>query len=92
MNAHVAKDGMTFLLPSGSRESAAPGAVATLGRRIGQAVAWLAEVPRRHAVVEELGRLSDHELTDIGLNRGDLPRIFDPAFVASRMQARKAGC
>ena len=41
---------------------------------------WLAEMPRRRAVLDELGRLSDHELADIGLTRGDLPRVFDPSF------------
>jgi len=92
MTAHVANDGMTFVLPGASRANTAPRRGAGLARRLGAAVAWLAGLPRRQAVMEELGRMSDHELADIGLARADLPRVFDPAFVASRMLARKAGC
>ncbi len=92
MNAHVAKDGMSFLPAAGSRKAAASGRSNGLTKRLTGAVQWLAQMPRRRAVLETLGSLSDHELSDIGLTRSDLPRVFDPAFVASRSFARRAGC
>jgi len=44
---------------------------------------WLADQPRRRAVLNELRSMSDHELADIGLARADLHRVFDPEFVAT---------
>ncbi len=38
----------------------------------------------RQAALSELSQLSDRELSDIGLNRSDLPNVFSPAFIASR--------
>jgi uncharacterized protein YjiS (DUF1127 family) len=32
--------------------------------------------------------MSDRELSDIGLSRGDLARVFDPAFAADYSRAR----
>src|SRR4051812_2688129 len=46
-------------------------------------VARLADWQRRRAVMAEMALMTDHELADIGLTRSDLPRVFDPAFVAS---------
>lgn len=89
MTAQVAKDGMTFLLPAGSRP--APRRRLAFARPAAAAVAWLADRLQRRVVLQELARLSDHELADIGLTRSDLPRVFDPAFVANRNFARKAG-
>ena len=64
--------------------------VRTPGRfaRLGAALRWVAEMPKRYAVLEELNRLSDHELADIGLSRGQLSYVFDPAFVAARNEER----
>ena len=45
--------------------------------------AWLSDMPRRRQVLNELRSLSDHELADIGLSRGDLHRVFEPDFVAT---------
>jgi uncharacterized protein YjiS (DUF1127 family) len=41
----------------------------------------LAAVPRRMAVLRELDSMTDRELADIGINRYDVGRIFDPEFV-----------
>ena len=46
--------------------------------RIGAAFRWIAELPRRRAVMDELASLSEHELADIGLTRSDLPHVFEP--------------
>ena len=91
MTAHVAKTGMTFLPAGGSRATSAPRRPGMLAEKVLASVRWLAEMPKRRAVLDELGRLSDHELADIGLTRGDLPRVFDPSFTASRNLPRPAG-
>ena len=43
----------------------------------------LARIQRR-SVIDELNTLSDRELADIGLNRSDLGRVFDPRFIRER--------
>ena len=97
MNALAAKDGMSFvMLASLSTAGIIASAPAISGYdnpprkplfgRVVKAVKWLADQPRRAAVVQELSALSDHELSDIGLTRGDVPRIFDPAFIAQRAE------
>ncbi len=59
-----------------------------LAARFRAALRWIVEMPQRHAAMAELSALSDHELADIGLNRGDLRFVFDPAFCAERNAAR----
>ena len=52
-----------------------------------QAGTWLDRIRTfgsRHATLNELAMLSDHELSDIGLSRSDIPRVFDPDFAAER--------
>ncbi len=92
MNAHVSNSDLTYVVPSALSTSGSA-AYATPSRRRG-IVAWLAslgewfaEMPRRRAVLSELSALSDHELADIGLARGDLPRVFDPEFAQRRQAA-----
>jgi uncharacterized protein YjiS (DUF1127 family) len=36
--------------------------------------------PERRAAYERLRGYTDRELADIGLTRGDLPRVFEPGF------------
>lgn len=48
---------------------------------IARLTAWLSDMPRRRQVLNELRSLTDHELADIGLSRGDLHRVFEPDFV-----------
>ena len=45
-------------------------------------LAWLRQWRQRRQVVSELALMSDRELSDIGLSRADLPRVFDPAFAS----------
>ncbi len=49
------------------------------------AVTFLATYPRRRALYDELNAMSDRELRDIGLTRGDLARVFDPDFAAPQL-------
>jgi len=52
--------------------------------------ARFAEWRSRQRVLNELAMLSDRDLADIGLTRGDLKQIFDPAF-AARYEAERTG-
>ena len=63
-----------------ARDAKAPGLFARIG-------AWL----RRRAAMDELAGLTDHELADIGLSRGDLAMAFDPNFVAQHNAERFGG-
>jgi uncharacterized protein YjiS (DUF1127 family) len=90
MNAQFAKPAESFALPGLTSEPRAH-RPAGVGAKLLAAVRWFAELPRRQAVLEELSALSDRELADIGLNRGDLPRVFDPAFAKARYKAGRAG-
>jgi uncharacterized protein YjiS (DUF1127 family) len=62
------------------------------GGRIAAALALLVTAVRnwfeKHATLAEMQRMSDRELADIGLTRGDLPRIFDAAFAADHARSR----
>lgn len=49
-------------------------------RRAVEAVAYVLDIPRRHAVLGRLVSLSDRELAAKGLTRGDLTRVFDADF------------
>ena len=51
------------------------------------AVTFLATYPRRRALYEQLNAMSDRELRDIGLTRGDLARVFDPDFATPQPAA-----
>ena len=52
--------------------------IGTVLGTLGSAVmAW----PRRRATYQQLTRLSDRELSDIGMVRGDIARVFEPDFV-----------
>lgn len=46
--------------------------------------AGLTAMIHRRAVTNELAALTDRELTDIGLNRADVGRVFDPRFERNR--------
>jgi uncharacterized protein YjiS (DUF1127 family) len=96
MNARVARDELAILLPNtmthyvrGDVETAPEAGRSGLLARAGAALRWLAELPKRRAVLDELGSLSDHELADIGLTRAELPLVFDPAFASDREQRRE---
>jgi hypothetical protein len=39
----------------------------------------------------ELQAMSDRELMDVGLNRGDLQRVFDPVYNRDLVTARGCG-
>ena len=44
----------------------------------------------RQATLSEMDTMSDRELADIGLTRGDVPRVFDADFVSDHARGRVA--
>ncbi len=42
----------------------------------------------KHGTLAEMEKMSDRELADIGLSRGDLPRVFDADFAADHARGR----
>jgi uncharacterized protein YjiS (DUF1127 family) len=91
MNARVAKEEIALLMPTtlaSYADTAYAAPVPQAPSAFARAVRWLVDLPRRRAVLAELAALSDHELTDIGLNRSELARVFDPSFAAQRSNAR----
>jgi uncharacterized protein YjiS (DUF1127 family) len=50
---------------------------AKIGQWFRNAFRAVAEYPRRRRVMDELSMLTDRELADIGLSRGDIGRVFD---------------
>ena len=86
--AHLAPAGLVYrdtdMGPLGGREPVSGFADRAgergVGRKIADALAWIAAWPRRHAELQELSALSERELADIGLARSDIKRVFDPAF------------
>jgi uncharacterized protein YjiS (DUF1127 family) len=69
-----------------------PRLFAAVGRGFATLARKIAAHAERRAVLEELSRLSDRELADIGLSRGELLLVFDPGFAAQREAARTARC
>ena len=93
MSAHVAKEEIALQMPnslsnyfkSEPEYMVVPEAAGTsVFARLGAAVRWIANLPARRSVMDELNALTDHELADIGLTRNELGRVFDPNFAARR--------
>jgi uncharacterized protein YjiS (DUF1127 family) len=101
MTTRVAKEEIAILMPSrlthyftDDRETLPATEGTTLGGRIATGFArvrtWLGARRANEQAVNELARLSDHELSDIGLVRSDLLRVNDPEFVAAHNSERLA--
>jgi len=97
MSAPLAKNQFTFSLGNmsyiGASYEDAPAYPAqevrqTSGGWIARGLRAVTEWYRRQAVLHEMAMMTDRELADIGLSRGDLPRVFDPAFAADRARGR----
>jgi uncharacterized protein YjiS (DUF1127 family) len=59
-------------------------AVKAVVRGIRATLGFLAAYPERVRTLRHLSNLSDRELADIGLSRGDLARVFDEDFAIPR--------
>lgn len=51
-----------------------------IGRVLGVIGSAIVAWPRKRATYEQLRQLSDRELADIGMVRGDIARVFEPGF------------
>lgn len=51
-----------------------------IGKALAAIGAALTSWPERRATYENLRALTDRELADIGLTRGDISRVFEPEF------------
>jgi uncharacterized protein YjiS (DUF1127 family) len=81
MNAYTSQEELA-LLPS-NRISYAEH-YATANSRRTSLRARIAGFFERQATLTELRRMTDRELADIGLNRGEVQHVFDPDFAAAR--------
>lgn len=103
MDARITKPEFDSAIPSSVRSMSQAEAVRleamrqrdeAIGRWLRKAVTSLyravAEYPRRRRVYSELATLSDRELADIGLNRGDISHIFEDEFRAREKLAANA--
>ena len=97
MNAPVAQDHFEFSL--GSLSYIGPSYEEPQTARVnapgGPAKSWFgrfmtafAEWRQRQVVLQEMQTMSDRELSDIGLSRADLARVFDPKFAADHSRGR----
>jgi uncharacterized protein YjiS (DUF1127 family) len=67
-----------------ARDEAVIAGMRQILHRIGQGIAAFAGAvrswPDRRRIYEDLRSLSDRELADIGLSRGDVAKVFEPDF------------
>ncbi len=93
MNAPISKQHLSLLMSDSLtyREPAVEAgnrpAATGLFARLRAAWAHLVSLPQRRAVLDELSMLTDRELSDIGLNRNELGRVFDPRFAQARQRS-----
>ena len=98
MNASTANDQFAFSLGDltyiDSAYEGEPTASIVRARKHGVArwfgclLAHATEWQRRRAIMQEMAMMTDRELSDIGLSRADLARVFDPTFAANRARGR----
>ena len=97
MSAPITNDQFSFSLGNlsyiGASYDEAPAPVVKLGGA--GLIAWFrglvakaTDWQRRRAAIEELGLMTDRELSDIGLTRTDLARVFNTTFASDRARGQ----
>lgn len=81
MNAFSSQQELAFL---SSAQAPATQPYARAASRPAGLFARIAAFFEREATFDELARMTDRELADIGLARSDVSRVYDPAFLAAR--------
>lgn len=79
MTAPIAKEQLKLLSSTNLTYGEAPVQASRgigLVQMVADAVRWVVTWPRRQAVMDELSRLTDRELSDIGLSRAELRSVF----------------
>ncbi len=71
MNAFINTSASAARAPHGTS-----GRFSRISAPVVRAGRWLRDMSRRNAVINELDRLSDRELADIGLSRGEIRSVF----------------
>ncbi len=97
MNAPITKDQLEFSLgnlsyigpryeePQTARVNSPSGDTKSwFGRLVSAVAGWR----QRQAVLQEMQTMSDRELSDIGLSRSDISRVFDPSFAQDHARGR----
>ena len=99
MTAPIAKSNLAFELPrqtyinvrleepnlfAPSADQDKPGLLGWIAARVTGYVEW----NRQRTQAAELKGMTDRELADIGLNRGDIDRVFSASFDKDMRQAR----
>lgn len=96
MNAPVTKNQFGYTLGNlsyighdyeddvGSTKPQDHGLVATLRGMFARMTEW----QHKRQVMEELSMMTDRDLSDIGLTRADLPRVFEAEFTTSHARNR----
>lgn len=82
--AGLMSDSLTFRSASFERTDAPSSIWQTMKLALSTSLTKLRDLPRRRAVLNELYTLTDRELADIGLQRSELGRVFDPNFAEAR--------
>lgn len=97
MNAPITKDQLGFSLGNLSyigpeyeetRETSVNQRPSGVGGWLAACFKAIADWRKRQAVLQEMQLMTDRELSDIGLSRADLTRVFDPAFAADHSRGR----
>ncbi len=63
-----------------ARDAALAAMLVRGARAVGRFVTALLTWPKRHDTYESLRQMSDRDLADIGLTRGQITRVFEPDF------------
>ncbi len=92
MSAQFAKDQVSFQtstkLSSAMPAVYAPSSEGGVIAMVRQGAERIRRAFERRAVMNELSRLTDRELADIGLNRSDIGGVFDAAVITNRITPR----